>query len=132
MIDASTTRMDTVNTILEQSVVITDSLELDSLVLVMDQDIHSKAQQIRWQNDLFKDRLVIRVGDFHTSMTYLDTIGKCFQYSGFEDILIEADIIAPSSINGILREHHYNRIIKANKMMYEAIGLRWKYFLECR
>ena len=51
VIDASPTRMDTVNTILEQSVAITDSLELDSLVLVMDQAIHSKSQQIRWQND---------------------------------------------------------------------------------
>ena len=57
MIDASPTRMDTVYTILTQSVAIADSLELDSLVLVMDQAIYSKAQQIRGQNDSFKERL---------------------------------------------------------------------------
>ena len=39
VIDASPTRMDTVYTILTQSVAIADSLELDSLVLVMDQAI---------------------------------------------------------------------------------------------
>ena len=45
--DASPTRMDTVYTILTQSVAIADSLELDSLVLVMVRAIYSKAQQIR-------------------------------------------------------------------------------------
>ena len=49
VIDASPTRMDTVYTILMQCVAIADSLEFDSLVLVMDQAIYSKAQQIRWQ-----------------------------------------------------------------------------------
>ena len=46
MIDTSTTRMDTVYTILTQSVAVADNLELDNLVLVMDQAIYSKSQQI--------------------------------------------------------------------------------------
>ena len=34
-------------------------------------------------------------------------------------------------INGIFNGDHYNRSIRANKMMYEALGrLRWKTFLE--
>ena len=123
--------MDTVYTILTQSGAIADSLELDSLVLVMDQDIYSKAQQIWWQNDSFKERLVIRLGDFPTFRAYLGTIGKRFQDSGLEDILIEADIVAPGSMKGILSGHYYNRSIRANKMMYEAIvRLRWKALLE--
>ena len=132
VIYASPTRMDTVYTILTQSVAIADSLELDSLVLVMDQAIYSKAQQIRGQNDSFKKRLVIRLGDFHTAMTYLGTIGgNRFHDSGLEDILIEADIVAPGAIKGILSGHHYNRSIRTNKMMYEVlVRLRWKAFLE--
>ena len=97
----------------------------------MDQVIYSKAQQIWWQNDSFKERLVIRLGDFHTAMAYLGTIGKRFQDSGLEDILIEADIVAPGFIKGIFIGHHYNRSIRANKMMYDAlVRLRWKTFLE--
>ena len=99
VIYVSLTRMDTVYTILEKSVAITDSIELDSLVLSMNQDIYSKAHQFQWQNDSVTEQLVIRVGDFHTFMAYLETIMKRFQYSGFEDILIEADIVAPGSIN---------------------------------
>ena len=70
--------MDTVYTILTQIVAIADSLELDSFVLVMDQAIYSKEQQIRWQNDAFKERLVIRLEDFHTAMEYL---GNCIRAS---------------------------------------------------
>ena len=105
-------------------------LKLDSLVLVMDQAIYSKAQRIWWQNDSFNEILVIRVGDFHTSMAYPRTIGKRFQDSGFEDILIEADIVAQDYINGILIGHHCH-IIRVNKMIYEALGrLGWKTFIE--
>ena len=114
-----------------QNVAIADSLELISLALVMDPTIYYKVQQFRWQNYSFKERLVFRVGDFHTSMVYLSTIGKRFQDSGFEDILIEAYIVAPGSFNGILSVHHYNRNIMASKIRYEALGrLRWKTFLE--
>ena len=63
-------------------------------------------------------------------MAYLGTIGKRFQDSGLEYILIKTDIVAPGSIKGILRSHHYNRNIRVNKMMYEAlVRLRWKAFL---
>ena len=96
----------------------------------MHQAIYSKAHQIRWQNDSLNERLFIRVGDFHTSMAYLCIIGKRFQYSGFEDILIEADIVAPGYILGILIGNHYNNI-RANKIIYGALGrLGWKTFLE--
>ena len=45
---------------------IADALELGSIVLVMDQAIYAKAQQIRWQNDSLLDRLVIHLGGFRT------------------------------------------------------------------
>ena len=49
----------------------------------------------------------------------IDTIGKRFQYSGFEDILIEADIVAPGYINGILSRHHYNISIKHGSNVFD-------------
>ena len=68
VIDASPTYMDIVYTILKQSINIADELELGSIALVMDQAIYAKAQQICWENDSFKDRLVVRLGDFHTAV----------------------------------------------------------------
>ena len=114
-----------------RSIDIADALELDSIVLVMDQAIYAKAQQIRWQNDSLLDRLVIRLGDFHTTMAYMATIGKRFQNSGLEDILIEAEVAAQGSISGVLSGHHYNRSVRAHKLMFEALNrFRWKAFVD--
>ncbi|XP_048113517.1 uncharacterized protein LOC125303684 [Alosa alosa] len=106
VIEASPTEMSTVNTILKRSVQIADQLELDHIVLVFDQAIYAKAQQIRWKNDGFMQRLVIRLGEFHTCMSYLSILGKRFGAAGLQDILIESEVVAPGSINGVINGHH--------------------------
>ena len=42
----------------------------------MDQAIYCRAQHIRWQDDVFQRGLVLRLGEFHTAMVFLGTIGK--------------------------------------------------------
>ena len=120
IIDASPTEMDTVLTILQRSIEIADKLELDSIVVVMDQAIYSKAQIIRWSNSLFTKRLVLRLGAFHTAMSFLGCIGKRFMDAGLHDILIEAEIVAAGSVNAVTTGKHYNRAVRAHKLMAEA------------
>ncbi|XP_070566914.1 uncharacterized protein [Ptychodera flava] len=57
VIDASPTDKSTVNTILSRSVDIANKLSLQSIVVTMDQAIYSKAQEIRWQNEEYTQRL---------------------------------------------------------------------------
>ncbi|XP_034096209.1 uncharacterized protein LOC117562482 [Gymnodraco acuticeps] len=121
VIEASPTEMSTVNTILKRSVQIADQLELDHIVLVFDQAIYAKAQQIRWKDVEFTKRLVIRLGEFHTCMSYLSILGKRFGDAGLQDILIESEVVAPGSINGVLNGHHYNRSMRAHKLLYESL-----------
>ena len=45
--------------------------------------------------------------------------------------MIESDIVAAGSVNGVLSGKHYNRSIRAHKLMYEAMQrLRVKAFLK--
>ena len=81
VIDASPTELSTVNAIFEKSLTIADELELDTIVLVYDQALYSKAQQVRWNNDNYK-RTVLRLGEFHTTMSFLSVIGKRFPDAG--------------------------------------------------
>ena len=71
-------KMPTINTLLEWSTKIADHLKIDNLVIVMDQAIYSKAQQTRWQNNLFQRRLVLRFGEFHTTMAFLQWLVNSF------------------------------------------------------
>ena len=131
VIDASPTEMDTVLTILQRSIQIADQLNLPTIVIVFDQAIYAKAQAIRWQTDLYLTRTVIRLGQFHTTMTFLACIGKRFGDAGLRDILIEAEICAQGSVDRALSGAHYNRSIRCHKLMYEALHrLRWQCFLE--
>ena len=130
IIDASPTDIATVNTILQRSVAIADRLDLDAITVVFDQAIYSKAQQIRWQSAAFQKRLVLRLGEFHTCMSLLACIKKRFQESGIEDIIIESELVAAGSLNGVLTGHHYNRGLRAHKILYEALQqMRWQSFL---
>lgn len=57
-------------------------------------------------------RTVIRLGEFHIAMTYLACMGKWFGEFGLRDILIESEVCAQGSINGVLNGHHYNCSIR--------------------
>lgn len=131
IVDASPTEMATVNTVLLRSVAIADQLGLPSIVVVFDQAIYSKAQQIRWKDQMLSQRLVPRLGEFHTAMSFLGVIGKRFKDSGLQDILIESGTVAEGSMNGVLNGHHYNRCIRAHKLLFEALQrLCWDAFID--
>ncbi len=131
VIDASPTEFGTVKTILKRSTEIADRLQLQEIVLVFDQAIYAKAQEIRWKSETYKERLTIRMGEFHTCMAFLSCIGKRFGDAGLQDILIEADVIAAGSVGGVITGHQYNRSIRSHKLMCEALHrLRRQSYLE--
>lgn len=74
---------------------------MPSIVLVMDQAIYAKAQHIRWGDPQLRQKLVVRLGEFHTTMSFLAIIGKRFRDAGLEDILIESGVVAQGSVNGV-------------------------------
>lgn len=130
LIEASPTDMSTINAILERSVNIADLLELDHVVVIFDQAIYSKVQQIRWTNPVFMERLIVRLGEFHTCLSFLGILGKRFGSAGLRDLMIESGIVAQGSINGVITGHHYNRSIRAHKLLYESFErLRFREFL---
>ena len=74
--------MGTVNTLLKHSLSICHRLNLPEIVLVFDEAIYAKAQSIRWNDDELKKRLVIRLGNFHTIMSFCSGIVKIFKDAG--------------------------------------------------
>ncbi|ESP01341.1 hypothetical protein LOTGIDRAFT_157520 [Lottia gigantea] len=108
-----------------------DKLQLKTITVVFDLTIYAKAQEIQWTNDIFRNRLVIRLGEFHTCMSFLSIIGKRFQDAGLNDILVEAEIIASGSVNAVMEGKHYNRCMYAHKLMFEALHrLKFSFFVE--
>ena len=130
-IDASPTMMDTVNTILVKSVRICTLLQQESIVIVCDQAIYSKVQQIQWKDAHLMARTVIRMGEFHTGMNFLAFFGKRFRDAGLQDIVIVSGLVAEGSTNTVLTGHQYNRSLRMHKIVSEAMEhMRWQAFLK--
>ena len=84
VIDAPVTDLATVNALLQHSISISKRLDLQEIALVFDEAIYAKAQMIRWKVPEYQQRLVIRLGDFHASMSYCSAISKIYKDAGLQ------------------------------------------------
>ena len=87
IIDGSPSDYSTLYTALQQSLKIADELSLEKIVLVFDEAIYAKMQQLRWKDEVLMNRFVVRLGEFHATMSFLSTIGACFRDAGLQVIL---------------------------------------------
>ena len=78
------------------------TLQQKHTILTFDEAIYCKAKEIQWRcQDEFKET-VIRLGGFHTAMTFMSVIGKRYEESGMEDLLVEAGVFGSGSIMKIM------------------------------
>ena len=77
----------------------------------------------RWADPskVYLDRIIPRLGEFHTIMSFLGILGKRFGPAGLSDIWIESDVVAAGSINAALQGKHYNRAVRGHKIVFEAL-----------
>jgi hypothetical protein len=99
------TQLSTVNAIFEKSLSIADDLDLETVVLVFDQALYAKAQEVRWHNEQYKKRTVLRLGELHACLSFLSVIGKRFTESGLEDMFVASGVIAAGSMINQQRHH---------------------------
>ena len=98
-------------------------IERPSVAITFDLAVYAKAVEVcntpRIKDSL--DRILLRMGGSHVSMTFIAVIGRRYASAGLRDVLIEADILACGSVDQVLNGRHYNRAIYSLKLMYEAI-----------
>lgn len=116
VIEASPTEMSTVYTILQQSLQMASQLGQRDAIVVFDQAIYAKALEVIWQNKEQFNRLVLRMGMFHTICAFMAAIGKRFGDAGLGDILMESGVVGAGSVPGVLEGRHYNRALRTHKV----------------
>ena len=84
VIDVPVTDMATIYTILHRSLDIINKLKVDHGVMVFDEAVYAKIQQVRWNTPEFVSRFVVHLGEFHASMSYMSATGKRFDGSGLK------------------------------------------------
>ena len=51
---------------------------------MFDEAVYSKIQHIRWKEREFFERFVVRLGEFHITMSFLSAMSKVFEGGGLE------------------------------------------------
>ena len=128
-INAPATELTTVFEILNQSEVIREELQLQTIVVVMDQALFAKVTEIAWKHKDLYANVILRLGTIHAICNALGIIGKRFQDAGLKDLSIESGIVAEGSVSGVLDGKMYNRAVRVHKYIYEALmRLAWTEF----
>ncbi len=133
VINASPTELSTVRKVLENASDVAKQLQQEDIVVVFDQAIYAKAQEILWKSQaenphLFRN-IVVRLGAFHTVGVMLAVLGKRFGDAGLHDLLVEAEVVATGSVDAVLGGKHYNRAMRAHKIAAESLQrMRWLEF----
>ena len=84
VIDNPATDMATINAILKKSVSICERIQIPEIVVVFDEAIYAKVQMLRWKEVEFNACVVVRLGEFHTIMSFCSGIGKVFKDAGLK------------------------------------------------
>jgi len=71
------------------------------------------------------------MGGFHIALNFLALLGKKYDNSGIEDLLIESEVYGNSTTTSLLQSKSYNRGVRAHKLVMEAMfRLRWSEFIK--
>ena len=73
------------------------------------------------------ESMVIRMDGFHIAMNYIVVLGKKYQSSGIDDLLIESGMYGSLTTSIMLKGKSYNRGVRAYNIILEAgFRLQWR------
>ena len=100
-------------------------------IITGDEAVYALAKQVQWKDMQNLDDILLRLGGFHRAKNFIGIIGKRMSGSGFETILEDSRIFGETQVKGIVDGRHYNRAMKAHKVLLEALlRLYWESFKE--
>ena len=102
-------------------------------VITLDMQLYEKAKKLQLYREDCKDKWVLRIGELHTVMAALRTLGTAIEGSGLDDCWIESDIYGPATVRQILECGHMKRSLYAHIITLQALFDLYKeeFFSQC-
>ena len=111
----------TVQQCINTSMEVSRKLNQEYTFITMDLAAAKLAYNIIWDDHERYSKVIMHLGAFHTTCSYLGAIGKMMNGSGFEDIVLESGLCASGSIEQVLSGKHYNRSMRVHQRMLVAL-----------
>lgn len=122
LINQAPTELTTIVEIIKQVKIKSERLSLTEVDLVADHAIYFKFLEVLMLHDDAEARSIINLWmrDFHTACAFIAVIEKQFEDSGLSDLIVEANVLGPNTVERLLHGKHYNYSVIALKLVFEA------------
>lgn len=119
-IHANPTDYNTIFTAIKESVDETMRLNMKTCVVTFDQPLYIKARDIVGAYNFGDEiKVVVRLGGFHTVLSFLGSIGFIMKDSGFEELLLT--VYGENTVDKIITGHQYARALRAHSLVLLAL-----------
>ncbi|KYM98809.1 hypothetical protein ALC62_10473 [Cyphomyrmex costatus] len=121
-INAPPSDYDTIYTALKMAAQKAKDLQLQTTIVTIDQPLYIKGRDIVAcsKEDSELKNIIVRLGGFHTLMSFLGCIGFIMAGSGLREVL--SVIYAPNSVDKLLAGHAYARAVRAHLLLQLALS----------
>ncbi|XP_052128446.1 uncharacterized protein LOC127750548 [Frankliniella occidentalis] len=116
----------TLNTVLRRAVSLADNLNQKYVILTGDQQVYCRLLELKWSNDDFQKRVILRMGGLHLSLNFLKAIGKHMSGSGLEELWVESGIAAETMASKVMEGKVYSKGMRLTKLTLQAL---WRIIL---
>lgn len=107
-IDQSPTKNEVVKETLDIALKVMDEVEQTFIEVTYDLNIAYLAMKIQHTWYLKYAKIFIHLGLFHVEMAYFHAVGKCIDYCGVTNIVVDSKLLANGSANGFILGKHYS------------------------
>ena len=94
------------------------------IVITLDMQLYEKAMRLQMYREDCKDKWILRIGELHTVMAALWTIGTVISNSGLDGAWVESGIYGPVMTGKILDSKHMKRAVEAHMVTLQALFWR--------
>ena len=74
-----------------------------------------------WNHSQRYENHIVMIGTFHLACAYMKMLGKKMDGSGFAEILLEAGLVTPGSLSGVISGKNYSRSLNCHRVLMEAM-----------
>ena len=99
---------DTMTTVINCFVTITEDLGQKHMVIVADQPLYSRGKELVWANPGKYENVVMMTGDLHISFNYLKAMGQHYENGCLDDIWVESGLFVQNSTDAMMEGKAYN------------------------
>lgn len=111
----------TLTLVLNRCISVANKLNYKHVVLTVDQALHCRLKDIIWTSEIFKERIVLKMGGLHLANNYIKAIGQHMIKTGLAEIWLESGILAEGAIAKVLNGTDYAKAMRAHKLTYQAL-----------